>query len=55
MLFDGATSAHGPERVGEVLRTMRPLSEEGVTMIVVTREPGFAYHLTDRVSSCTRA
>jgi polar amino acid transport system ATP-binding protein len=49
MLFDEATSALDPELVGEVLRTMRALSEEGMTMVVVTHELGFAYHVADRV------
>ncbi len=48
MLFDEATSALDPELVGEVLRTMRALSEEGMTMVVVTHELGFAYHVADR-------
>ena len=49
MLFDEATSALDPELVGEVLRTMRTLSEEGMTMLIVTHELGFAYHVADRV------
>ena len=49
MLFDEATSALDPELVGEVLRSMRTLSEEGTTMIVVTHELGFAYHVANRV------
>ncbi|MBL8702975.1 MAG: amino acid ABC transporter ATP-binding protein [Alphaproteobacteria bacterium] len=49
MLFDEATSALDPELVGEVLRTMLALSEEGMTMMIVTHELGFAYHVADRV------
>ena len=49
MLFDEATSALDPELVGEVLRTMRSLAEEGMTMLVVTHELGFAYHVAHRV------
>jgi polar amino acid transport system ATP-binding protein len=49
MLFDEATSALDPELVGEVLRAMRALSDEGMTMLVVTHELGFAYHVADRV------
>ena len=49
MLFDEVTSALDPELVGEVLKTMRQLADEGMTMIVVTHELGFAYHVADRV------
>jgi ABC-type histidine transport system ATPase subunit len=42
MLFDEPTSSLDPELVGEVLRVMRQLAEEGRTMIVVTHEMGFA-------------
>ena len=49
MLFDEATSALDPELVGEVLQTMRALAEEGMTMVVVTHELGFAYHVASRV------
>ncbi len=49
MLFDDVTSALDPELVGEVLKTMRSLAEEGLTMLVVTHELGFAYHVADRV------
>ena len=49
MLFDEATSALDPELVGEVLQTMRSLAEEGMTMVVVTHELGFAYHVASRV------
>jgi len=48
MLFDEVTSALDPELVGEVLRTMRALSDEGMTMLIVTHELGFAYHVADR-------
>ncbi|UEM16751.1 amino acid ABC transporter ATP-binding protein [Bradyrhizobium barranii subsp. barranii] len=49
MLFDEATSALDPELVGEVLRVMRELANEGMTMIVVTHEMGFAREVADRV------
>jgi polar amino acid transport system ATP-binding protein len=49
MLFDEPTSALDPELVGEVLQTMRSLAEEGMTMIVVTHELGFAYHVASKV------
>lgn len=49
MLFDEVTSALDPELVGEVLKTMRQLTEEGMTMVVVTHELGFAYHVANRV------
>jgi polar amino acid transport system ATP-binding protein len=49
MLFDEATSALDPELVGEVLKVMRQLAEEGMTMIVVTHEMGFARDVADRV------
>lgn len=49
MLFDEATSALDPELVGEVLQTMKELAEEGMTMMVVTHELGFAYTVADRV------
>ncbi|MBV9785032.1 MAG: amino acid ABC transporter ATP-binding protein [Acidisphaera sp.] len=49
MLFDEATSALDPELVGEVLRVMRQLAAEGMTMIVVTHEMGFARDVADRV------
>lgn len=50
MLFDEATSALDPELVGEVLRVMRELAEEGMTMLVVTHEMGFARRVADRVA-----
>jgi len=49
MLFDEATSALDPELVGEVLRVMRRLAGEGMTMVVVTHEMGFARDVADRV------
>ena len=49
MLFDEVTSALDPELVKEVLDTMRELAEEGMTMIVVTHEIGFAREAADRV------
>ena len=49
MLFDEVTSALDPELVGEVLKTMRQLAREGMTMICVTHELGFAYHVANRV------
>ncbi len=50
MLFDEVTSSLDPELVGEVLDTLRILSEEGMTMIVVTHEIGFARDVSDRVA-----
>ena len=49
MLFDEVTSALDPELVAEVLRVMRGLAKEGMTMIVVTHEMGFARDVADRV------
>ena len=49
MLFDEVTSALDPELVGEVLRTMRQLAEQGMTMLVVTHEMGFARDVADDV------
>ncbi|MGL4974559.1 MAG: ABC transporter ATP-binding protein [Bosea sp. (in: a-proteobacteria)] len=49
MLFDEPTSALDPELVGEVLRVMRSLAEEGRTMLVVTHEMGFAREVANRV------
>lgn len=49
MLFDEVTSALDPELVAEVLRVMRQLASEGMTMIVVTHEMGFARDVADRV------
>jgi polar amino acid transport system ATP-binding protein len=49
MLFDEPTSALDPEMVGEVLELMKKLAEEGMTMVVVTHEMGFAREVADRV------
>jgi ABC-type histidine transport system ATPase subunit len=49
LLFDEPTSALDPELVGEVLRVMRSLAEEGRTMLVVTHEMGFAREVANRV------
>jgi polar amino acid transport system ATP-binding protein len=49
MLFDEPTSALDPELVGEVLTVMRELAQQGMTMIVVTHEMGFAREVADRV------
>jgi ABC-type polar amino acid transport system ATPase subunit len=49
MLFDEATSALDPEMIGEVLEVMKTLAREGMTMIVVTHEMGFAREVGDRV------
>jgi ABC-type polar amino acid transport system, ATPase component len=49
MLFDEPTSALDPELVGEVLNVMKNLAKEGMTMIVVTHEMGFAREVADRV------
>ncbi|WP_419954189.1 amino acid ABC transporter ATP-binding protein [Neobacillus niacini] len=49
MLFDEPTSALDPEMVGEVLEVMKQLAKEGMTMIVVTHEMGFAKEVGDRV------
>jgi ABC-type polar amino acid transport system ATPase subunit len=49
MLFDEPTSALDPEMVGEVLEVMKSLAREGMTMIVVTHEMGFAREVGDRV------
>ncbi|SDG50562.1 amino acid ABC transporter ATP-binding protein [Desulfosporosinus hippei] len=49
MLFDEATSALDPEMVGEVLSVMKDLAREGMTMVVVTHEMGFAREVGDRV------
>jgi polar amino acid transport system ATP-binding protein len=49
MLFDEATSALDPELVGDVLDVMRQLASEGMTMLVVTHEMGFARHVADQV------
>ncbi|ODJ70237.1 amino acid ABC transporter ATP-binding protein [Brochothrix thermosphacta] len=49
MLFDEPTSALDPEMVGEVLQVMKDLAKEGMTMVVVTHEMGFAREVGDRV------
>ena len=50
MLFDEPTSALDPELVGEVLRVMRELAEQGMTMLVVTHELAFAREVADKVA-----
>jgi polar amino acid transport system ATP-binding protein len=50
ILFDEPTSALDPERVGEVLRVMRELAEEGMTMLIVTHEIDFARGVADKVA-----
>jgi ABC-type polar amino acid transport system ATPase subunit len=50
MLFDEVTSALDPQLVGEVLDTLRMLSDEGMTMILVTHEIRFAREVSDRVA-----
>jgi polar amino acid transport system ATP-binding protein len=50
MLFDEATSALDPELVGEVLMTMKSLANEGMTMLIVTHELGFAYNVANRIA-----
>ena len=47
MLFDEATSALDPEMIGEVLEVMKTLAKEGMTMVVVTHEMGFAREVSD--------
>lgn len=49
MLFDEPTSALDPEMVGEVLKVMKDLTKQGMTMVVVTHEMGFASEVADRV------
>lgn len=49
MLFDEPTSALNPEMIGEVLEVMKDLTREGMTMVVVTHEMGFAREVGDRV------
>ena len=49
LLFDEPTSALDPEMVGEVLDVMKQLAQEGMTMVVVTHEMGFAREVGDRV------
>ncbi|MCY1453162.1 Vitamin B12 import ATP-binding protein BtuD [compost metagenome] len=50
MLFDEPTSALDPELVGEVLQVMRDLADEGMTMVLVTHEMGFAGKAADKVA-----
>lgn len=49
MLFDEATSALDPEMIGEVLDVIRTLAKEGMTMVIVTHEMGFAHEVGDRI------
>jgi len=49
MLFDEPTSALDPELIGEVLEVMRKLALDGMTMVVVTHEMGFAREVADRI------
>lgn len=49
MLFDEVTSALDPELVGEVLKTIKNLADEGMTMLLVTHEINFARHVADRI------
>lgn len=49
MLFDEPTSALDPEMIGEVLDVMKQLAREGMTMVVVTHEMGFAREVADRI------
>jgi len=49
MLFDEPTSALDPEMVGEVLGIMKQLAKDGMTMVIVTHEIGFAREISDRV------
>ncbi|WP_432994067.1 amino acid ABC transporter ATP-binding protein [Dactylosporangium sp. CA-233914] len=50
MLFDEPTSALDPELVAEVLETIQQLAEQGMTMLIVTHELGFARHVADRIA-----
>ncbi|MNG34442.1 Glutamine transport ATP-binding protein GlnQ [compost metagenome] len=49
MLFDEPTSALDPEMIGEVLDVMKTLTQDGMTMVVVTHEMGFAREVADRI------
>lgn len=49
MLFDEPTSALDPEMVGEVLEVMKQLAVDGMTMVIVTHEMGFAREVGDRI------
>lgn len=55
MLFDEPTSALDPEMVGDVLEVMQALAKEGMTMVVVTHEMGFAKRSPTGLSSSTMA
>ena len=55
MLFDEPTPALDPELVGEVLNVMKQMAAEGMTMVVVTHEMGFAAHVADRVAFLDKA
>jgi ABC-type polar amino acid transport system ATPase subunit len=50
MLFDEPTSALDPELIGDVLNLMEELSNEGITMVVITHELGFAERAADRIA-----
>ena len=54
MLFDEPTSALDPEMVGEVLDLIRELADEGMTMVIVTHEMGFAREVGTKVLFCRR-
>jgi polar amino acid transport system ATP-binding protein len=54
MLFDEPTSALDPELVGEVLQVIRELAAEGMTMVIVTHEMGFAANVADRIAFLDR-
>jgi len=49
MLFDEVTAALDPEMVGDVLNVMKDLAQQGMTMLIVTHEMGFAREVADRV------
>ena len=55
MLFDEITSALDPELIGEVLKVLEQMAREGMTMMLVTHEMGFARRVATAWSSCTRA
>jgi len=50
LLFDEPTSALNPEHVGEVLEVMRSLAGEGMPMLIITHEMGFAAHVADSIA-----
>ncbi|MFV0558183.1 MAG: amino acid ABC transporter ATP-binding protein [Enterococcus sp.] len=54
MLFDEPTSALDPEMVGDVLNVMKQLAKQGMTMVIVTHEMGFAKEVADRVLFCDK-